>query len=54
MSLDLHVRQVVQAGPPQRPVGHVEAGRLDDVHDHAEAGCQAQDRTRILRNIRLI
>lgn len=46
--------QIVHAGALQRPVGHVEACRLNDVDGQVEARRHAQDRTRIARNVRLV
>ncbi len=46
--------QVVHAGALQRPVGKVEAGRLDDVDFHPQAGAQSEDRAGVLRDVGLV
>ena len=51
---DLDLVEVVEPGAAEVAVGDVEAGRLDDVDRHAEAGREAQHRARILRDVRLI
>src|SRR5690606_27971106 len=44
----------VHAGALQRPVAHVEAGRLYDVHAEAKAGGGAQDRAGVARDVWLV
>ena len=46
--------QIVHACPLQRPVGHVEPGRLDDVYGNAQASGHAQDRAGVAGNVRLV
>ena len=46
--------EIVHSGTAQRPVRHVEACRLDDVDGDAETGAEAQDRSGIAGNVRLI
>ena len=54
MPRNLDVREVVKGGPPQRTICHVERGGTDDIHTHAQAGGQAQDRPGVLRDVGLI
>lgn len=51
---DRDMIEVVEPGPAQGAVGHVESGGRDDVDGHAETGGQTQDRAGVLRDIRLI
>ena len=51
---DLDVGQIVEAGPPQGAVGHVEPRRSDHVHGDAQAGGQAQNGAGVLRDIGLV
>src|SRR5262245_1072042 len=51
---ELDVRKIIEAGAAQRPVGQGKAGWADDLDGRAQAGRQAQDRARILWNVRLV
>src|SRR5690606_12468259 len=44
---------IVHARAPQRPVRHVEAGRLDDIHHKTETGGKPKDRAGIAGYVRL-
>ena len=46
--------EIVHAGPLQRAVGQVEAGRLDDVDGDAEASGHAQDRAGVAGDVGLV
>jgi len=46
--------EIIHPSASQRPVGKVEAGRLDDVHCEPEARGEPQDRAGIAGDIRLI
>ena len=46
--------EIVHPGPPQRAVGHVEAGRSDDMDGDAEAGGEPENVAGILRNVGLV
>ena len=46
--------QIVHAGAPEGPVRDRKTGRFDDMRGHAETGAQAQNRSGILRDIRLV
>jgi len=54
MAHDLDGIEVVHPGAAEGAVGCRESGRLDDMGLDAEAGAQAENRTGILRNIRLV
>src|SRR3954471_9407873 len=45
--------QVIEAGPTQMTVGHVEPRRFDDVDRNAEARREAEHRSGVLGNVRL-
>src|SRR5262245_9192138 len=51
---DLDLIQVIHAGPSEGAVGGRKSGRLDDVRLDPQTRRQAQDRARVLRNVRLI
>ena len=53
MADDLGAGEIVHAGPAQALVVPEEAAGLDDIHRHAEAGGEAQNRAAVLRNIGL-
>jgi hypothetical protein len=46
--------EIIHASASERPVRHVEAGRLDDVDANAEAGGEPEDRAGIAGDIRLV
>lgn len=50
----IDVLQVVERGAAERPVGRVEPGRQNQIDRHAEAGCETQQRARVLRDVRLV
>ena len=52
--ISVGLRQIVHAGALQLAVGNVEAGRLDHVDCHAEAGAEAHDRAGVLGYVGLI
>ena len=52
--LDRHLVEIVHPGAAEGAVGDREAGRLDDMGGHAEAGRQAQDGAGVLGDVGLI
>ncbi len=53
MTQDIHLIEIVHAGPPKGAVGGREARRLDDVRLDAEAGSETENGPRVLGNIGL-
>ena len=53
MTQDVHLIEIVHAGPPKGAVGGRKAGRLDDVRLDAEAGGETENGPRVLGNIGL-
>jgi hypothetical protein len=51
---DLDMWQIVEAGPAQGAVAHVETSRPNDIHGNAETRREAQDGSCILWNVRLV
>src|SRR5215475_4896625 len=54
MPHDLDLIQVIPAGPSERAVRGRKSGRLDDMRLDPQTRREAQDRPRVLRNVRLI
>ncbi len=54
MADDLGVPPVIHGNPPQASVIKHETAGLDDIHRNAEAGRQTENRSGVLRDIRLI
>ena len=46
-------RQIIHSGAFEVLVGEDEAGGMDDMDRHAEAGAEAHDRAGVLRDVRL-
>jgi hypothetical protein len=44
---------IIHPGAPEPGIAEQEPARLDDIHRNAEAGTEANDRGRVLRNVRL-
>ena len=54
MARNVGAIEVIEPGAAEVAVGDVEAGRLDDVDRHGEAGGEAQHGAGVLRNVRLV
>ena len=54
MARQCRLFEIVHSGAAERAVGQVEACRLDHVDGKAQTGGQAQDRSGIAGNIRLV
>ncbi len=52
--MQLRMLEIIHAGAPQAAVVEDESAGLDHIDGQAETGRQAQDRTGILRDVRLI
>ena len=53
MAHDFHLIEVVHSGAAEVPVGDRKTGRLDDVRLDIQAGAEAENRSGVLRNVRL-
>ena len=54
MPHDRHPVEIVHPGAAEGAVGHREAGRLDQMGVHSEAGAEPQNRAGVLRNVGLV
>jgi hypothetical protein len=54
MTRQVDMGDVVEAGAAEIAVGHVEAGRADDVDGDAKAGGKAQNRAGVLGDVGLV
>ena len=54
VSGNFHPIEIIQSGPPEGPVGDREPGRLDQMGLDAQTGAEPQNRSGILRDIRLV